>query len=365
MAYITRGTMFPVERIDRVDPSTGILVRQVTSFPTPSLHLHYETPSFTPDAERMLVISRRGMSRSAPFDLLTMRSNGDDPMQLSSDGPDGVSCAAMTVDGRYALYMEGGTCHRTHMETACDEEVGSVDGASHYMYDFGMRTPEGRFYFSMVRRGDTLAWVRWDLLTGEHVIVVEADLLNHPMSNPGGREISIGARYLQPDGSYRLDMIELYGDTLEPLGYSIKARYSEGPYGTAHGFWLGRTGNMQSTQLPPGRAIQISRPDEPEVEIVAEGPYFWHSGASLDGEWIVADSNWPDEGMWLINVATRKRDRVCYPGASQGHPQWTHLHANLSDDGRYIVFDSDATGITQVYVVEVPDEMRKRLSTPD
>ena len=98
--------------------------------------------------------------------------------------------------------------------------------------------------------------------------------------------------------------------------------------------------------------------------IVAEGPYFWHSGASDDGEWIVADSNWPDEGLWLINVATKQRERLCFSFASQGHPQTTHPHPNLSDDGSMAVFASDRTGITQVYVAYLPEEMRDRLATP-
>ena len=358
---MARGDVFMAERIDRTDESTGLMVRQVTSFPTMSLHLHYETPTFTPDGERMLVLTRRSVQRSSPWDLLTMRSNGDEPTMLSDDGGPGAGSTTMTVDGTHALYMEGGTCHRTRLDDASDEELGHVDGAGPYSYDFGARTADGGHYFAMVRRNGHLAWVRWNLANGEHDIIVEADLLNHPMADPGSNGIGIGARHLRPDGDYNVQIIEIDGSTLEPQ----PRNFSWGANGAAHAFWLGRTGKMQSTQLPPGRAVQILAPGAEKAEIVAEGPYFWHSGASLDGEWIVADSNWPDEGLWLINVATKKRERLCFAGASQGHPQWTHLHANLNDDGTMAVFDSDRTGIPQVYVVSVPEDMRERLRMPD
>jgi oligogalacturonide lyase len=359
---VARGDSFAAERIDRIDEVTRINVRQVTSWPTQSLHLHYETPTFTPDSERMLVLTRRTVHRKSPWDIITMRSNGDEPTILNDDENGlGAGSTTMTVDGEYALYMDGGTCHRTRLVDASDEEIGHVDGGGPYSYDFGARTADGGYYFAMVPRNGRLSWVRWNLRTGEHDIIVEADLLNHPMADPGSNGIGVGARHLRPDGDYDFQAIEIDGSTLEPK----PRRFPMGPHGAAHAFWLGNTGKWQSTQLPPGRAVQIMEPDAEEVEIIAEGPYFWHCGSSLDGKWIVADSNWPDEGLWLINVATKKRERLCYAGASQGNPQWTHLHANLNDDGTMAVFDSDRTGIPQVYVMEIPEEMRVRLRTPD
>jgi len=34
----------------------------------------------------------------------------------------------------------------------------------------------------------------------------------------------------------------------------------------------------------------------------------------------------------------------------------------FSPDGRYVVYNSDRTGIGQVYAVEVPEELRDQLS---
>ncbi len=354
-----RGESYGTERIDRPDTETGVLVRQITSFPLPSLHLHYETPTFTPDGERMLFVTRREPTRDAPWDLVTAGSDGTNLVRLSSEAGTGVSNACLSLDGEYALYMEGPTCHRTRLDDASDEELGTVDGASHRDYYRGSRSWNGRYYFSMVNRGDGMAIVRWDLDQGGHDIVAEADGCNHPKANPGGPEMQFGTRYLQPDGSMVVNKLVVNSDTLEPMELNLP----EGRHQAAHAHWLGRTGKWHTTFKPPGRGVQVLDRVTSTAEIVAEGPYFWHSGCSMNGEWIVADTNWPDEGLWLINVATKKRELICHCHSSQGHPQYTHPHANLSDDGSMAVFTSDRTGVTQVYVAYIPQEMRDRLST--
>lgn len=355
-----RGQVFPMERIDRKDPTTGLLVRQMTSFPTVSLHMHYETPTFTPDGGRMIFVSMRLPRRGAPWDLFTCRSDGDDMVQLSGDSPQGASNACLSVDGQYAYYMEDGTFHRARFDDAEDAEIGHMDGANNHSYYRGSRSCDGRWYISMVRTDDNrVALVRWDVETGEHVVIVEADGLNHPKANPGGPEFQIGAKYRRQAGN--IETVQMCVDigTLE----RIELNFNKGGYDTAHNCWFGGSGAYHATLKPPGHGVIVMTRDGREPVRVAEGPYFWHSGASYDGKWIVADTNFPDEGLWLINVGTHRRELLCFTGASQGHPQWTHPHPNLSDDGRMAVFSSDATGITQVYVVYVSEDMRERLST--
>ncbi len=357
-----RGASYGTERIDRIDESTGLLVRQITSFPTISLHLHYETPTFTPDGRRMIFVSMRLPQRGAPWDLFTCQSDGQDIVQLSDDEPQGMSCASLSRDGQYAFYMHGGTAHRTRLDDAEDVEIGHVDGARHHGYYRGSRSFDGRWYISMVRTKEgNVALVRWDLRTGEHTIALEANGFNHPKANPGGPEFQVAVKRRQPDGSEKVEHVCLNIGTLEP----VTLRFNRGKYETAHNCWLGRTGKYHATLKPPGHGVILMTPDGEAPELVAEGPYFWHSGSSYDGNWVVADTNWPDEGLWLINVETKKRERLCFTGTSAGHPQPTHNHANMDENGAMAVFTSDRTGITQVYVVYVPDQMRERLSKRD
>ena len=352
-----RGTVFQTERIERYDATTGLLVRQVTSFPTTHLHMHYETPTFTPDVSKMIVVSQRKPMRGAPHDLLALGSDGMNPTQMNSDTPEGASNCCIAIDGKFVLYMEGTTAHRTSLDGKDDVELGRVDGATPHDYYRGSRTCDGRWYFSMVRRNGKIALVRWDLKTGGYAIAVEADGINHPQMNPGGPEFRVGLKY---NDATKKGKSGIHADTLE----LIDLTFPNDPYGTAHTGWLGRTGKIHGTSKPPGRMVMVLERGAAAPDVIAEGPYFWHSGASEDGEWVVADSNWPDEGLWLINVATKKRELLCFGHSSQGHPQRTHLHANLSEHAEFAVFDSDRTGITQVYVVTIPPEMRERLRKP-
>ena len=95
---------------------------------------------------------------------------------------------------------------------------------------------------------------------------------------------------------------------------------------------------------------------------LVEGPYFWHAGASFDGEWIIADTNWPDRGLQLVHVPTGRYAPLCHPNSSNGYPQWTHPHPQLSPDGKYALYGSDRTGCPQVYLAEITDEFRAHVA---
>jgi len=278
-------------------------------------------------------------------------------IKLNSDAETGASNCCLSADGAHALYMEGATAYRSRLDNAEVDEIGRVDGADHHPYYRGARTPDGRWYFALVRRGSRLAVVRFDLKTGDATIVVEADGVNHPKANPGGSEIRYGLKH-RDEGGIRQRTVYIDADSLEEIDVSIPAPTPP----TAHATWLGESGNWVGTLKPPGHAVVLLDRERNRVETIAEGPYFWHCGASRDGKWVIADTNWPDDGLWLINVATKRRERLCYAGASQGHPQMTHAHPNLNDDGSMAVFTSDRTGVTQVFTVGIPDELRARLT---
>ena len=125
---------------------------------------------------------------------------------------------------------------------------------------------------------------------------------------------------------------------------------------------LGRTSSVQGCGKWGNNSVTLlSETDQRRV--VCEGPYFWHSGASFDGEWIVSDTNWPDEGLHLIHVPTGHFRFLCRPEASQDHSQFGHPHPALSQDGRIAIFASDRTGVTQVYAAHIPDTFRDEVAT--
>jgi hypothetical protein len=129
-----------------------------------------------------------------------------------------------------------------------------------------------------------------------------------------------------------------------------------------------------------------------EVSTIAEFNA-WHIAPNRAGSAILCDTNHPDLGLHIVDVATGVRRAVCLTEASnQGSqwtksryalavdfaaarsqaaegervlswmeasvdtvygPQWTHPHPSWSSSESKAAFASDRTGTTQVYVVEL------------
>jgi hypothetical protein len=124
-----------------------------------------------------------------------------------------------------------------------------------------------------------------------------------------------------------------------------------------------------------------------EIRTIAEFNA-WHITPDAKGERVLCDTNHPDTGIWMIDVATGARQFVCESkAANQGSqwklsryaltadfvaaqknnlswmetptdtvygPQWTHPHPAFSQDEQRITFTSDYTGTSQVWVAELP-----------
>jgi hypothetical protein len=112
----------------------------------------------------------------------------------------------------------------------------------------------------------------------------------------------------------------------------------------------------------------------------------WHIAPDHRGERILCDTNHPDEGLQIVDVATGARRQLCLSQSSNQGTQWrkscyavaedfadarknlswmesagdtvygpqhTHPHPSWSFEGDRVAFASDRTGVTQVYVVDV------------
>jgi oligogalacturonide lyase len=161
-----------------------------------------------------------------------------------------------------------------------------------------------------------------------------------------------------------------------------------------HETWRGDGEEILFVQWP--RALMAVRRDGTRVRAVAEFNA-WHPSSSRDGGRIVCDTARPDAGLQLVDPDTGARRVLCYPRASsKGRqwacplpaearaadttsrpvgeedtpqvaaptpsyaettygPQWTHPHPSFSPDGRLVVYTSDVSGHSQIYVVTVPD----------
>jgi hypothetical protein len=344
---MAKGQTYNHERIARPDPTTGVEILQLTSFPVPNIALSYMSFCFTPDSHTVVFSSQREPRRDSPFDLFRVDADGTRLTQLTD--ADGISHAGVSRDGARVLYLRGRQLWATDLESCRDEMLFDekrierpISGAS--------ISHDGRFYFvgvALAPSGRAIARFRTD---GSGV-----DLL------PNAKGYYIHA--CDPGGSGLLcGLLSDSGHDFWLLDYDASNERFFTRNVFAHSNWLGATGRFQGCGEFPIGAILVASCGQRNPEPLVRGPYFWHSYATPDGEWIVADTNWPDEGLQLVNARTRRFRTHCYPQASQGHAQWTHPHPILSPDGKLVLFNSDRTGMAQLYLAKIPDEMREDLS---
>ena len=149
-----------------------------------------------------------------------------------------------------------------------------------------------------------------------------------------------------------------------------------------HETFLGATGDLVFTVWPR----EVRRMDWTRRHVSTITEYnAWHIAPDRWGERILCDTNHPDEGLQIIDVATGTHRTVCLSQSSnQGTqwrkssyavasdfadarrnlswmenaadtvygPQYTHPHPSWSLEEDKVAFASDRTGVTQVYVVE-------------
>lgn len=353
-----RGTEFGGERITMTDAETGAQYTQVSNAPVNSIVVYYENPSFTADNETMLFHSQRIAMRGAPWDLFRVDADGTNLVQLTDEAhplrnprpaPDrprvlyGVresSLISLDIDT-----FEETEIARCEGATALGER-GEVDGAL---------TGDGVCYVAIGRRASDGAplIVRFRTDGTEVVTLCEGLPECHLTANATGTILLFSGLW---EGGTRVPLAcDINGDRIRPTAFRDYA----------HCTWLGRTDVLQKTLLPPGHGIVTCGIDEPDPTPVCAGPYFWHSASSEDGEWLVSDTNWPDEGIMLVHVPTGRYAALVKPRSDIGHQQETHPHPSFNRDGTKVVFTSNQTGLSQVYVCDVPDVIRQEILSGD
>jgi oligogalacturonide lyase len=359
---MAKGQTYPHERIFRTDPHTGRAVTQLSSFPTTSMNLPYWYMSpnngFTADSKTLVFRGKRSADRDAVWDILRVNVDGLDPTQLTER--EGYAGVALAGESRTLYLFERGNLVALDIDSLVEYEVGHFDTDATVSWDqdykpgeqnrFAVMTPGDNWYFlPAFDAAGQQGIVRFATDGGDVTFLpLGADWLLHS-ATPDGRGLMMVHNL--PNGERWFKLVDYDGVEIATYGKNI----------FAHSSPLGRTGIHQGCAMPPHRAIVTMDVGQDEGEVLCEGPYFWHSSASLDGEWIVADTNWPNEGIQLVNVASGRFTTLIRPDNSAGHPQWTHAHPFMSPDMRWVAYNSDSTGTGQVWIIEVPDSVKDEL----
>ncbi len=351
------------------DPITGTRIHQVTAHPSISHSTYFLQRSFTPDNAALIFTGyRTGTAQifEASFPEGPIR-------QITSGEAIHPYSPAILPDGKL-LFVRGGSLWTIDRSTLAEREVGRLDGAQFGEPSF---SADGLWAVVAYKRGTENG-----LFTGRldgsdwHSIPFERTVI-HPQFHPLEPEwIEFAA-----DPAPRMFRVRRDGTGLECLYHHGNDEF------VVHETFLGNTGDLVFTVWP--FAVQRLNWNTRKITEIARFNA-WHITPNRAGTAILCDTNHPDEGLFLIDVATGNPTRICMSESSNRGSQWkksryalredfeaarsaagthlswmeagsdtvygpqsTHPHPSFSPDETLVAFTSDRTGTAQVYVAEL------------
>lgn len=372
-----KGDRFPSEHSTYHDRQTGALVRQMTSHASINHPSYFLQSSFTPDGQALIFISYRTgaaqLFEIAPFPDGEIR-------QLTDSGAIHPFSPAIHPDGRRIFFVRTGGIWAIDRATLAELPVADFSGGQ--LGECSLDAT-GEWITAAIKQGSLQGLVAghidgsgWKLIPFPRTVI-------HPQFHP-----------LEPE------WIEFSGDPAPRMhrvrrdGSGLECLYLHGnDEFVVHETFLGRTGNLVFTVWP--HALRMMDWSTRAIRTIAEFNA-WHITPNRAGTAVLCDTNHPDLGLHLIDVASGERRLICLSDASsQGTqwrksryalaedfaaaaaaatassreralswmemptdtvygPQWTHPHPSFSHDEKLVAFASDRTGHTQVYVAEIP-----------
>jgi oligogalacturonide lyase len=346
---MAKGTNYGKERIDFACPMTGALICQVASNPTISTHLGYEHNPFTADSKSLIFHCYRTSERGAPRDLFRVDADGDNLIQLTDC--DDLSSAEMDLHEPYAYITTKRDIIRIDLNTYEEVVLAHFDAPQSPT----TMTTDGKRLYVRVEQGNGAGVLFRCNIDGTDAGEIYRDtVFNHMMASPTGNWLS----WIKNDEGN-----EFAGQTWYVMRPDGSENHRWGVKTWSHSAWVGSTDRLMGCLLTPERGINWIGPEETEPQTIATGVYFLHGSSSRDGEWIITDTNWPNIGLQLVHVPSGRFQTVCLDRSSIGHPQCTHPHPVLSPDASMVCYNSDRSGIPQVHVAVIPEEIKEDLRT--
>jgi hypothetical protein len=341
-----------IERIQRQDTSTGLSILQLTSFPLPHWLAGCSGDGISVDGRTILLFENADPTRGAVRDLYRVNSDGAGLELLARRASGGVT----DLGGTYAYTGRDGSVLRVPLQGGEEEEIARQRAWTGV--HVSARTPDGRFIFGQAQRADrTFEVFGLDLASGEIVRGCRASYVM-PVQLHGARSDRLVASIAPVDEA---------GASRIPWGYWSFSFDGEDfrriPFtrSSNHYVALGRSDLVVTCAPHPANALDIAAPGDEQARVLAHGAGFWHCTADASGEWVVSDTNWPDTGLQLVHVPSRRYATLCHTGASGGHPQWTHAHPCLAPTAEYVLFSSDRTGYAQLYLAPITADLKASL----
>ena len=348
------------------DPATGAKVRQITDGAAISHPSYFLQSSFFPGGKSMFYTSyASGSPQVWRVSLETAET-----AQITRGAPIHPFSAALHPEGEVLVVTRGGSLWaidiRYHSERRIFDSAGTELGECSISRD-------GEWLTAAYKKGPESGLVAgrfdgssWQAIPFPRTVI-------HPQFHPLEPEWIEFAG----DPAPRMHRVRRDGTGLECLYAHANDEF------VVHETFVKSSGDLVFTVWPHA----LRRMDWTTRQITTIAEYnAWHIAPDQRGERILCDTNHPDNGIQIIDVATGACRQLCLSQSSnQGTqwrkssyavasdfadarknlswmenaadtvygPQYTHPHPSWSFEEDKVAFASDRTGVTQVYVVEV------------
>ena len=359
---MAKGEILPSEANETRDPSTGALVRQVTTHPSCHHHPFYYVPAFDQEMRWLFFVSHR--TGTAQF-FAEQRETGE-LIQLTDRDDLNEWSLHPSHDGNHLYFTTPTGGWRLDLDSLKETQIADLSGAeqSPGMVGAGMGTTalsHDDLWWAIPVRRENAQLLVVNTGTGDFHIACENSVIGHPQFHPQDADL---LRYAGPYDQ-RLWITQRNGND-HRLVYQRNENQKEW---IVHECWRPNAREILTTNWPHGvMAIDI---DSGQSRWISQFNA-WHPMVNPSGSQMVADTVHPDIGLQLFDIGDHpSRPRLlCQSHASSigAHwntdhcpyddgpvevyaPQHTHPHPAFSPDGHSVVFTSDAYGDSQVFEV--------------
>ena len=375
MTTYAKASVHPSELREFQDGRTGAYIYQLTNDTSINHNLYFLTSSFTPDQAYLIFTSYRS---GKPNFFKLQFPKGDIVQLTDAEDIHGYS-GVISKDGTELFYTQADSVKAIHLETFEERTLAEFPGGS--LGECSVSADE-RFIVTAMKRDDK-----------SHISVTATDGSGEAVIHTSPNQTIIHPQF-HPE---RPDLIAYSGDpaprmwTIKRDGTENRSLYQhDNNEFLVHETFLGAKDELIVTHWP--YALRRISLETGRMQTIADFNA-WHIASNRDGTKVLCDTVHPDIGLRLVDVETGERTPICYPQSSSSGsqwktdryalaedwaatqqagdrekslswmemkvdtvygPQWTHPHPSFSPDETAVVYTSDVSGHSQVYVAVIP-----------
>ncbi len=375
MPHYGKASVHPSEFRKFTDSETDAQIYQLTNHTSINHNLYFLTSSFTPEQDAVIFTSYRS---GKPNFFKVAFPDGDITQLTDDDDIHGYS-GVIAKNGTHLFYTQADTIKAIELETLAERTLAKFPAGS--LGECSISADE-RFIVTAMKRDEKshITVTATDGSGGDVIYTSHTQTIIHPQFHPQEPELIA----YSGDPAPRMWCIKRDGTENRLLYQHDNNMF------LVHETFLGARNELIVTHWP--HALRRISMETLKMNTIAEFNA-WHIASNRDGTQVLCDTVHPDIGLRLVDVETGKHTPICYPKSSSSGaqwkteryaladdwaaaqqasdreqalswmemkvdtvygPQWTHPHPSFSPDETAVVYTSDVSGHSQVYVAVIP-----------